>query len=96
MIDAEVGQALRRLAREGDLDPELAGKALWRLDDLPVRRVSHEHLIRYAWTLRDNVTFYDALYVALAEMLEEPLITFDGRLARSGVNAQIEVLAPVP
>jgi predicted nucleic acid-binding protein len=93
LIDAEVGHALRREVRRGDLDEDRAGKAMWRLDRLPVNRVSHEVLIRYAWTLRDNVSFYDALYVALAEMLRQPLITFDARLARSGVDAEIEVLA---
>jgi predicted nucleic acid-binding protein len=93
LIDAEVGHALRRGVRRGVLDEDAAGEALWMLDQLPVRRVSHELLVRYAWTLRENVTFYDALYVALAEMLDEPLITFDARLARSGVRAQVEVLA---
>ncbi|MEX2107203.1 MAG: type II toxin-antitoxin system VapC family toxin [Solirubrobacterales bacterium] len=93
LVDAEVGHALRREVRLGELDAEVAGEALWQLDELPLRRVSHEFLIRYAWALRDNVSFYDALYVALAEMLGEPLITFDARLARAGVHAEIEVLA---
>ncbi len=93
LIDAEVGQALRRGVRRGSLDEDAAGQALWMFDDLPLRRVPHEHLFRYAWTLRDNCTFYDALYVALAEMMDEPLITFDARLGRSGVRAEIEVLA---
>lgn len=93
LIDAEVGHALRQGVRRGTLDEDAAGEALWMFDDLLLRRVPHEQLFRYAWTLRDNVTFYDALYVALAEMLEEPLITFDARLARSGVRAEIEVLA---
>lgn len=95
LIDAEVGQALRRAVRLKGLDEDSAEQALWHLDELPVRRISHEFLLRYAWTLRNNVTFYDALYVALAAMLEEPLITFDARLARSGVETEIEVLAPV-
>lgn len=92
LVDAEVGHVLRREERRGDLDGETASDALWELDRLPVERVSHEVLLRYAWTLRHNVTFYDALYVALAEMLDEPLVTFDARLARSGVDAEIEVL----
>lgn len=93
LIDAEVGQALRQGVRRGLLDEDAAGEALWMFDDLPLRRVPHEQLFRYAWTLRDNCTFYDALYVALAEMMGEPLITFDARLSRSGVRAEIEVLA---
>jgi len=93
LVDAEVGQVLRREERRGDLDGDTASDALWELDRLPVERVSHEVLLRYAWTLRDNVTFYDALYVALAVMLDEPLVTLDTRLAKSGVGAEIEVLA---
>lgn len=92
LIDAEVGQALRRAVRRQALSAEEAGAALWELDDLPVHRVSHDLLVHHAWALRDNVSFYDGLYVALAEMLGEPLLTFDARLARSGVHAEIEVL----
>jgi predicted nucleic acid-binding protein len=92
LLDAEVGHALRRAVRRGLLDPDLAGEALWQLGEMPLRRVSHELLVHYAWALRDNVSFYDGLYVALAEMLEEPLITFDGRLARAGVHAEVTVL----
>jgi predicted nucleic acid-binding protein len=93
LLDAEVGHALRRAVRREALDPATAGEALWRLDELPLRRVSHEVLVHYAWELRDNVSFYDGLYVALAEILDEPLITFDARLARAGVSARVEVLA---
>jgi predicted nucleic acid-binding protein len=93
LLDAEVGHALRRVVRLGELDADAAGEALWQLEELPLRRVSHELLIRYAWTLRDNVSFYDALYVALAEMLGEPLVTFDARLARADLGAKVEVLA---
>lgn len=92
LVDAEVGHVLRREERRGDLDEDDAGEALWQLDQLPVERVSHEMLLRSAWELRHNVTFYDALYVALAEMLDEPLVTFDARLARAGVGARVEVL----
>ena len=92
LVDAEVGQALRRAVRGKAIDADDAGAALWELDNLPAHRVSHDLLIHHAWALRDNVSFYDGLYVALAEMLGEPLLTFDARLARSGVRADIEVL----
>jgi predicted nucleic acid-binding protein len=92
LLDAEVGHALRRYVRSGELGADVAGERLWRLPDLPVERVEHELLIRVAWGLRDSASFYDALYVALAQMLDEPLLTFDARLARSGVQARVEVL----
>ncbi|HEV2789869.1 MAG TPA: type II toxin-antitoxin system VapC family toxin [Solirubrobacterales bacterium] len=93
LLDAEVGQALRRYVRVGKLDADSAGSRLWRIDRLPVERVEHELLVHFAWVLRDHISFYDALYVALAQMLEEPLLTLDARLARAGLNAEIEVLA---
>jgi predicted nucleic acid-binding protein len=93
LVDAEVGQALRRYVRAGELDADAAGEALWEIDELPVRRVEHELLVHVAWMLRDKISFYDALYVALALMLDEPLLTFDTRLARAGLDAQIEVLS---
>jgi predicted nucleic acid-binding protein len=92
LIDAEVGHALRRGVRLGKYSAEAAGRALWEVDQLPVERVEHEHLIYVAWGLRDNFSFYDGLYVALALMLDEPLLTLDARLARSGVDLPIEVL----
>jgi predicted nucleic acid-binding protein len=92
LIDAEVGHALRREVRLGRMDAEDASEALWEVDDLPLRRVEHEHLVRVAWDLRDNFTFYDGLYVALALMLDEPLITLDARLGRSGIDLPIEIL----
>lgn len=92
LIDAEVGHTLRRCVRLGKLTADAAGRALWEVNDLPVERVEHELLIHVAWGLRDNFSFYDALYVALALMLDEPLLTFDARLARTGVDIPIEVL----
>ena len=92
LIDAEVGHALRRGVRLGKFTAEVAGRALWEVDEVPVERVEHELLIHVAWGLRDNFTFYDALYVALALMLDEPLLTFDARLARTGIELPIEVL----
>jgi predicted nucleic acid-binding protein len=92
LIDAEVGHTLRRCVRLGKLTADAAGRALWEVDEIPVERVEHEILIHVAWGLRDNFSFYDALYVALALMLDEPLLTFDARLARTGVDIPIEVL----
>lgn len=93
LIDAEIGHALRRSVRLGEVSAEAAEQALWEVDELPIERIKHELLIHVAWGLRDNFSFYDALYVALALMLDEPLLTFDARLARTGIDLPIEVLA---
>lgn len=92
LIDAEVGHALRRSVRLGKLTADAAGRALWEVSDLPVERVEHDLLVHVAWHLRHNISFYDGLYVALALMLDEPLLTFDARLARSGADLPIELL----
>lgn len=60
---------------------------------LDVARHPHDALLLRIWALRDNVSAYDAAYVALAEALEAPLLTCDRRLARSiGHTARIELL----
>ncbi|HEU4392948.1 MAG TPA: type II toxin-antitoxin system VapC family toxin [Solirubrobacterales bacterium] len=94
LVDAEVGHALRRGVRRGEIDTDAARDALDDLITMPLRRVRHRELVPRAWELRENVSFYDALYVSLAELLEEPLVTFDSRLAAaSGIRAEVEVLA---
>jgi predicted nucleic acid-binding protein len=93
LIDAEIGHALRRAVRLGEIDADVAGAALREIEVLPVERVEHEPLVHVAWQLRDNFSFYDALYVALALMLDEPLLTLDARLARAGTDLPIEALA---
>lgn len=92
LVDAEVGQALRRAVRLGRMGAEEAGEAIWQIEELAIRRVEHELLVHVAWDLRDSFSFYDALYVALALMLDEPLLTFDARLERAGVDLPVEVL----
>ena len=60
---------------------------------LPVIRYSHRALIVRVWQLRQNLTAYDAAYVALAEALAVPLLTRDAPLARSsGHSARIEYI----
>lgn len=81
LIDAEIGSALRRHERAGLLAPEEALVALRAARHLVDRRHHHTGaLIELAWALRQNLTFYDALYVALAARLGVPLLTSDARL----------------
>jgi predicted nucleic acid-binding protein len=93
LVDAEVGQVLRRATLLGELRAPTARAALDDLDDLPLKRAGHGGLLARAWALRANVTFYDALYVALAERLELPLVTLDARLdGVPGLQAIIDVV----
>jgi predicted nucleic acid-binding protein len=93
LLDAEVGSALRGGVRRKTLEVNQAVQALDELAKLPVHRISHARLVPFAWLLRANVSFYDGLYVALSQLLEEPLITLDARLGRAPVDVEIEVLA---
>ena len=93
LIDVELVQALRRLVRAGDVTTARAEEALVDLGDLNLRRYAHTQLIGRAWTLRHNLTAYDAMYVALAEGLDAPLVTCDGPLGEiPGHKARIEVI----
>lgn len=94
VIDLEVASALRRMAAAGDLEPRRADLAMADLLDLRLERVPHRQLLRRCWELRDNLTVYDAAYVALAEALGTKLLTADTRLARApGSRCAVEVLA---
>jgi predicted nucleic acid-binding protein len=94
LVDAEVGHALRRGVRLGEIGADAAQGAMEDLIAMPLRRVRHRELVPRAWELRENVSFYDALYVSLAELLDEPLVTFDGRLGRAaGIRVEVEVLS---
>lgn len=93
LLSVEVVQALRRFARTGALSPDRAALALEHLWELRITRHSHEPLLGRVWELRENLTAYDAVYVALAETLQAPLLTLDARIARApGHVADIEVL----
>jgi predicted nucleic acid-binding protein len=62
--------------------------------DLEVQRYPHLPFLDRIWALKDNFSAYDAAYVALAEILQIPLITADQRLANApGTTAQIEWIA---
>ena len=96
LVDAEVGSALRRLTRMKKISAGKAATALDQLIFMRLQRVPLGALVERAWQLRDNVTFYDGLYVAVAEELKAPLLTFDARLAKvKGLRTEVELIAPV-
>ena len=95
LADIEVAQALRRYAKDGELDAAEAAAALEDLRALDLQRHSHEPLLERVWELRHNLSAYDAVYVALAEVLDTVLLTCDGRLARApGVARRVELVKP--
>jgi predicted nucleic acid-binding protein len=94
LLELEVANALRRIVLRRKLDVEAGESALLDLSRLAIVRHPHEPLMRRVWELRENLTAYDASYVALAEALGAPLLTTDARLARaSGTACEIELFA---
>lgn len=93
LLDLEVASVLRKQHATGALDDRRAALALDDLQAMPIRRAPHRHLLRRCWELRDNLTVYDAAYVALAELLQIVLLTADQRLARApGPLCDVETL----
>jgi predicted nucleic acid-binding protein len=93
LLDAEIVQGLRRFVRTGEVSSGRADEAIADFTDLDLHRHAHLDLLGRAWRLRDNITAYDAMYVALAEAIDAPIVTCDGPLAKApGHQARIEVI----
>lgn len=93
LADVEVAQVLRRYAGGRDIADAVAANALADFRALDLQRHAHEPLLDRVWALRRNVTAHDAVYVALAEVLDAVLLTCDGRLARGvRTTAPIELI----
>ena len=94
LIDAELVSVLRRLVLVNKLLGSQALQALSIAGRLGLRRQPTRSLWPRAWELRTNLSAYDALYVALAEQLQAPLLTADARLARApGLRCSVELIA---
>ncbi|HEX4309890.1 MAG TPA: type II toxin-antitoxin system VapC family toxin [Acidobacteriaceae bacterium] len=92
LMDVEFAQVLRRLTRERILTATRAEEAIEDLTALRITRYPPVLLLPRIWRLRNNLSAYDAAYVALAEDLDAPLLTRDGRIASApGHSAAIEV-----
>ena len=93
LMDVEVTQGFRRLVRSGEVSAIRAAEVLADLNDLDLHRHAHLDLLIRAWQLRENVTAYDAMYVALAEALDATMITCDSPLTKApGHRARIEAI----
>jgi predicted nucleic acid-binding protein len=93
LVDAEVTHALRGLVLRDRLAAARARRAIRRFAVLPLTRWPQTPLLSRVFALRDQLTAYDATYVALAEGLGATLLTRDARMAKAGGHrARIEVV----
>jgi predicted nucleic acid-binding protein len=92
-LDAEVVSALRGLSKPNPVLREAVPGALVHLVGFPIRRMPLAPLLQRIWELRDNLTAYDAAYVTLAERIDAPLLTCDGKLATaSGSRCSFDLI----
>lgn len=95
VADVETAAVLRKRWIAKELTDERFARALAILPDLSFQRYPASTMLQRAYELRATVTVYDAVYVALAEALDCPLLTADARLARApGPRCQVQVLRP--
>jgi predicted nucleic acid-binding protein len=93
IFDAEVLSAVRGLVRGGKFDGAAAAELIPDLMVLPVDRWHMSPLLPRMWELRDNLTPYDAAYVALAELTGAVLVTGDERITASpGAHCDIQTI----
>ncbi|MBV9001724.1 MAG: type II toxin-antitoxin system VapC family toxin [Solirubrobacterales bacterium] len=96
LIDVETLSVLRRWERRGEITRTRAQQALGDLQALPVIRYPARALLDRAWTLRHNLTAYDAQYLALAQALPAKLLTTDDRMAAAASAAGIAIASVAP
>lgn len=93
LIDLETESVIRRRLSVGGLDARRAELALIDLVELRLRRIRHRPLLPRCWELRENLTVYDASYVAAAELLDAVLVTADARMAAApGLRCEVDLL----
>ncbi len=94
LLDSEVTSLLRRLVLRGDLTPQQGDAAMARFAQLDLERFPADWLRPRMWDLRENLTAYDATYVALAESIgATALLTTDARLAAApGLRCVVRVV----
>ena len=92
LLDLEVLNVLRRYVRAGTVAADRAEAAVRRLDELDLQRHRHGPMLPRIWSWRAKLTAYDAAYVALAEVVDCPLLTTDARLSKApGLPVPVEL-----
>lgn len=91
LFDLEILNALRGLVRGRVLSAERAAGAIADLSALRATRWRHAALLGLVWERRDRLSAYDAAYVAVAQLLELPLLTTDAALARAAAGIDVEL-----
>jgi len=89
LLDLEVMQVLRCLARQGVVSVRRADEAVRDLLALRITRYPHPVLLPRIWQLRHDFSAYDAAYIVLAEKLRAALVTRDARLASASGHAAL-------
>lgn len=93
LVDIEIASALRRRVLAGEVTARAGWTALETWQRVGIRRYATGALLARVWELRDNLSTYDAAYVALAEALDCALLTADGRLSRTpGLRCAVTVV----
>lgn len=96
VVDAEILHALRGLVLGGKIRADRAEQARDLFRRLPIRRYPVRLIADRVWALRDNLTVFDACFVALAEVLSLPLVTADRKLWQGSTSsAAVEVFPPL-
>jgi|SRR5215218_7734992 len=97
LLWTEAASSLHELRWRDEISSEIAGLALTRLLDAPIAERRPRRLVQRAWEIADELGWaklYDAHYLALASMLDMPLLTLDGRLRR-GAARSVTTLGPM-
>jgi predicted nucleic acid-binding protein len=93
LLDVEIAHALRRYTRDRRVTEARAEELLQTFGKLRIVRHGHMSVLTRVWELRHNLTAYDAIYIALAEVLAAPLLTCDAKIAAApGHNATVQLI----
>jgi predicted nucleic acid-binding protein len=93
LADSEVASVLRRKVAARKLDANAGWAALDTWRRLGMTRYPVFAFLDRVWELRDNLSAYDASYIALAELLDCDLLTADARLGGApGIRCAITLV----